>query len=141
MSLESWEKEFYPVEAGKCPKTNLAMLKHTLLKYRGARKENLEKHNVVLMGNYIRCNNYNYIFRFSSQTCSLCHKYLKDSDDIYGCQKCPIGTEGESCDGTEDSAYRKFVFEGNPEPMISLVECLIKEEQKKNRKKREKKCK
>ena len=46
MSLQTWMDEFYPTPAQKFP-TELEAVEHSLRKWKGLTKENLEKHSVV----------------------------------------------------------------------------------------------
>lgn len=126
MSLESWQEEFYPVKANK-DMTVLQALKHTLLKYIGARKKNLDKHGMTKNKGEFWSSSIHDIkslepsFVFGTETCSLCSKYFfKD------CIKCPIKENGSGCILKKTSPYYVFCRTGNPEPMIRLVRKLIK---------------
>jgi len=133
MSLKSWEKEFYPVDAKTVAEiSNLAMFQHTLLKYKGARKENLKKHRVKIINCRIfseRRSAYGYPFKFTDSTCSLCFAY----HNIGYCTSCPIHKAGQDCNTVDNCPYQKFL-DGDPEPMIELMLKLIKKEKIKNAK-------
>ena len=138
MSIESWKKEFYPVDAKTVAEiNNLAMFQHTLLKYKGARKENLKKHRVKIINARIfseRRSAYGYPFKFTDSTCSLCFAYHY----IGYCTSCPIHKAGQDCNTVDDVPYQKFL-DGDPEPMIELMKKLIKKERIKNAKARARK--
>jgi hypothetical protein len=53
MSIESWKEEFYPEPAsGKFVKrTDLSACRHSLRKWRGLTKENLQRHGLTQDGN------------------------------------------------------------------------------------------
>ena len=132
MSIESWKKEFYPVLADSACKTDLQALRHTLKKYHGLRPENIKKHNLTHRYNVIRDSR--DIFLFTGSSCALCRKYSSF------CKSCPIRkSEGGSCSEKENGAYIKLMNDSDPEPMILLMEKLIKKEIKKNKRKRAKK--
>lgn len=44
MSLQTWKDEFYPVPASEPIGGHKAQIEHSLRKWRGATKENTEKH-------------------------------------------------------------------------------------------------
>lgn len=47
MSLQSWQDEFYPVEADQ-PQTQLDAARHSLQKWQGVMKKNLKRHGLTL---------------------------------------------------------------------------------------------
>ena len=115
MSLDTWKAEFYPVPADSVAETDA--LTHSLRKWEGLRKESLEKHGLRTNVGW---------FRIDRSTCALCQRHLKS----YTCRTCPIATvdvEGNSvcC----DDEYRIWVFEKDPEPMITLIKNAISKEQ------------
>lgn len=117
MSIESWEAEFYPVEASSSV-SDVEALKQAILKWSGLRPENLEKHAVRLLDAYIiNGDDEQDKFWVGGKTCSLCHKYkcwLGGSGD---CAACPL----KSC----SVEYRELLFYGHPEIMIGLLERTL----------------
>lgn len=113
MSLDTWKAEFYPVPADSVPESDT--LSHSLRKWEGLRKENLEKHGLQAdVGG----------FHIDSSTCALCQHYLKSG----WCYPCPISTMGGYSVNCDDE-YRIWVFEKDPEPMITRIKNAISKEQ------------
>lgn len=139
MSITSWKKEFYPIEACNATSSLLSALNNVLLKYIGARKINLKKHKVHFGKKYFigstLCNisgNGN-TFNFSGATCALCLKYRMGM--ISTCVSCVLSKIDYEC-YKPNSAYNKFL-RGDPEPMIAILKKLIKEEQQKAKRRRD----
>ena len=112
MTYDTWKTEFYPTDGTEC-KTELEALKHALRKWRGFRKEALEKHRIahftpieVSMGTF----------------CALCE--YRNGD----CAPCILRNMEDQkayCNG-DASYYRRFKLNGDPEPMIqSLEQALV----------------
>jgi hypothetical protein len=121
MSLRTWKKEFYHVSARRI-KNDKDALKHALLKWKGLRSENLEKHGLEKWYSCIKekKNQYNEFF-IDSANCSLCvlHK---------GCTSCPLlGYGSKGC----GSSFCLWVAVNNPEPMIKLIETTINKRKRK----------
>jgi hypothetical protein len=131
MSIETWCKEFMPIMGLPNHYTPLDCLKHGLQKWIGARKENCEKHSVVysryrISDKYDNEDDDENKIIFDDDTCLMC-----DYVSRYGnndCKNCIITeTIGITCHYNapnriniwKDSWY-------NPEPMISLLEVIIK---------------
>ena len=119
MSLKSWRAEFYPEVAGSVPKERA--LQHSLRKWEGLRRENLEKHggrlgggNGVVFGNWT--------LQVNAATCSLCVHHLAAAASVPACESCPLfKVRGRSCDTGAGHPYGAFVWDGDPEPMIALI--------------------
>ena len=86
MSIKTWKKIHYPVEAGDCPTDNLSLLKHALLKWTGLREDVLKKHKLTVTrsGDVMDRDDY---FSIDTETCSLCIRYYKSNSN---CKKCPL---------------------------------------------------
>lgn len=111
MSLKTWLEEFYPVEAKKAISSDEEALEHSLNKWGGTTKKNLEKHKVTYHNYSIRDEN-GSVFEFYSKTCALCHRYDRNSTDREDCfsenlnQYCPIVSfRGYPCDTFEGGSY------------------------------------
>ena len=130
MSLKTWKKEFYPVEADspEAQASTRAAIEHSLRKWRGLRPEALLKHEVRLVGLY----NAEVVDDCSSQfingrSCALCIQF----DDASGnCDGCPIfKVSGVACDpaknSDEVSAWEVYVHDADPEPMIAQLEKAL----------------
>jgi hypothetical protein len=129
MSIESWKKEYYPIDAGaQCNETL-----HSLRKWTGLRSEALKAHGLKQSGPVIYDEPTN-IFRVASDTCALCVKYF-DSSSTEPCDLCPLSkVRGDvRCDSRRldepESPYCLFVKHGNPEPMILWLKMTVRYEQ------------
>ena len=134
MSLETWKKEFYPVEADslEAQASTRTAIEHSLRKWRGLRPEALLKHEVRLEGPYNKevvddCADAENGPRFllGNQSCALC-LYITD----YTCEACPIfNVSGAACDPAENSdevtAWEVYVHDADPEPMIAQLEKAL----------------
>lgn len=136
MSLESWEDEFYPMTAKETLSANLSMIeiiKHSLKKWIGLKKENIDKHDI---NSNPFCNDR---FEVNEDSCSLCVKYYREHSLLGECRDCPIvKATGKTC-------LRSFeIFEDNylPEPMIDILKETLSYHEKEligmNREKRRK---
>jgi len=96
MSLTTWKQEFYTTPA-TTPQDKLSAIEHSLKKWRGLTKENLERHQVA--------KNNKFIFDIKDKTdalliagssCALCCLYYLD-----GCEGCPLyrSLGNIECDG------------------------------------------
>ena len=126
MSIESWKAEFYPVPADEVPVDQA--IAHSLRKWEGLRKENLDRHDVIKAGRRLWHDDESP-FYIDGDSCALCHRYLFDGDgdahdhDV-SCDNCPlsIARGGFPCDRSlpdeSNAPWQEFGREGNPEPMI-----------------------
>ena len=117
---DKWKEEFYTISAYSDKiKTKLQSIKHSLKKWKGALKENLDKHHLFFVP-----------IKFYADTCSLCVKYRDYNTRISkeACVKCPIYIH------TNKDCLRQFdiwQFKNNPKPMIKLLEKVLEAERKK----------
>ena len=138
MSLDSWKKEFYPVEASEIAFNGSVSdcIKHSLVKWYGLRKENLEKHGVKYTSDEFALSDKSApVYSIATQTleidsasCALCQKY--DTN----CILCVLAeSNGGACDEAangREAVYNAFVDANDPdnpdpEPMIAALEkCL-----------------
>ena len=115
MSKKSWLKEFYPVEA--CKVSESEALKHSIRKWKGARKEALAKHNCFISEYRTISTKCGVVLRFDADSCALCSFYID-----CGCIECPLYKVGcKYCD-EDKGTYTHFIETGDPEPMIELLE-------------------
>lgn len=139
MSLESWKAEFYPVPADSLKSaTDLEVAKHSLQKWIGLRKSNLEKHGVKRAGCDLiessvdsSSSDYRFYAIAASSHCSLCVRFLNTSHPKDKCADCPLyQARGDyRCDRTTSregiSPWSEYRANGNPEPMIlALVKTV-----------------
>ena len=112
MSLETWIAEFMPTPAASAGGTEAEAIAHCLQKWKGYRKESLEKHGSVAA--HPEATNCALCLRHACDTCSLAL-----SRGGVGCDDC---TKDE-----EVSPYHAYVHPygkkpRDPEPMIAALE-------------------
>ncbi len=120
MSLKTWKTEFYRITARKCPRNQA--IRHSLTKWEGLTKENLEKHGLekIFKKNKIQDPKSGTIFEIDSKSCALCSYFLWDDS-----ADCPIldssnfeSIESSFCNGDCITEYQVWIDEGDPMPMI-----------------------
>jgi len=122
--------------------TDIEAVKQALLKYTGARKENLDKHDCKPFGDGVADKDYDGgSLRFDSTSCSLCCKHLNtDYNGFYpydDCKTCPLAeTLGDTCDAPEQP-WRVWTDKHDPEPMIKALLKTLKTLQDAKKKKRD----
>lgn len=114
MSLKTWEKEFYPVAASSEElATDIDRVEHSIRKWEGALKKNVEKHGLDYGGHRLWPGE----FLFDGETCALCQEH----GDEDGCQTCPtLAVNDSGC----SSAYERSW--DDPRPMIRLLRKTLK---------------
>ena len=141
MSLETWKAEFYPVDAKDVSESDA--LAHSLKKWEGLRKENLERHKCWMDGGVLVdseqgfWHDEKYALIIASSSCALCNYYQENT-----CNGCPLkDVRGAACDdvlnGGSDAEseppYGIFLSRNhNPEPMIQLIQLAIERQEKKS---------
>lgn len=118
-------------DARSVPNNDKARLERDLQKWKGLRKENLDKHNVEQNQDYIRDENES--FEITGETCSLCQAYNAPFSLMYKykCKECPLYKVHDTrCDKTiyGRNPYFDFIVDGNPENMIQLIEKALENE-------------
>lgn len=129
MSLESWNKLYYPVEASKVSKQDA--LAHSLRKWRGLL--HLNEHGLIRIGNVIMERGGTNSLQFNGETCALCHHHV-ERWLFPACSSCPLVlASGEQCNenNTPWDCFRKH---GPFEPMIKALEKAQRWERKHRRK-------
>jgi len=140
MSIETWKKEFYPIDACEIlDKTDADVVSHSLKKWEGLKASNLKKHGVKkdggIDGIVVFDKDENEHFTYNWSTCALCLKFHYRVGCGY-CDTCPITISGGlPCDET-GSAYDTSCSTLNPQPMIKVLKFALKhvEEQLKTKK-------
>jgi len=126
MTLETWKKEFYPVPADDPSiDTSMKATLHSLQKWIGLRKENLNKHSVYMFAGYVDDfldfkSSIDPGLCINADSCALC-KIFRNS-----CFECPLyQVRTRPCDKClEEETYSPFsdyIINYNPEPMISWL--------------------
>lgn len=130
MSLKTWKKEFYSRPLKKF--TKIQAIEHSLKKWTGLSKKNIQKHGLFLKNYTSLRDAENLSINIDCESCALCVKYLKDWDGsvISKCEQCPLYiTLGRACDDrtSGDSPYSLFIDNQDPEPMIVALKKCLKE--------------
>ena len=124
MSVETWKEEFYPTNVESVPPEQAAA--HSLQKWKGFRKENLEKHNVTFNGNVLGGDGR---FYFDGTTCALCLHFQYN-----GCFRCPLAivradkqSDYIACDETRIDEHTSpwHARYDTPDPMIKWLEKAV----------------
>lgn len=132
MSIESWKKEFYSVEAAHTsPFTELEIIEHSLTKWLGLSKANTKKHGLEYEDQTLYLKGKDFegnFFRMNSRSCSLCENYWdKWGDGGKQCDRCPVfKLTGYDC----SDAY----FGETPKQMIDLLTKVYINELEKEKK-------
>lgn len=124
MSLKTWKKEFYPVEASEmADKSDVKCIEHSLRKWEGALKKNTKKHEVEYVNHEVRKTRYDSeCLEFRGVSCALCRKHSRNAD----CGECPLvaANGGKRCDAPGRSVYANS--SNDPRPMIRLLKKALK---------------
>lgn len=122
MSLKTWKEEFYPIDAEYVSEEDA--VEHSLRKWIGLRKENLDKHRISTGWTGISDGDEDVYI--DSSTCALCQRYF-DDEAVNECASCPLfDLLGKRCDNGDDSPFVIWGEYENPEPMIAALEQLVK---------------
>lgn len=122
MSYRTWKKEFYPKDAATKMSTRDA-IEHSLRKWTGLLKENLEKHNMTLDGrDLVEKRTGLNMLTIDSGTCVLCHQFIMVDHDCYNC---PLYQSlGHKCDAT-GAPYGKLFNGKGARPMVKALQKTL----------------
>ena len=128
---QKWLDKYYPVRASWLAHEKkddiLCLVNHALTKWRGLRKDVLQKHELTIdkETNYLMSGE-EYILPINGNSCSLCPVFFEESSDDSGnCPNCPLRLVlSDACDGSGQPywIWRKI---WDPEPMIRALELLV----------------
>lgn len=140
MSLQSWKEEFYPITAEELKIKllndsnffdknfrDIALLKHSILKWTGLLSENLKKHALYKnkKESKIRDDFEDQLY-ITHESCALCVIYDEELFDYGECHYCPIKNETKKCDhddrDTIMTPYGHFFAENDPNPMLKILQ-------------------
>jgi hypothetical protein len=125
MTMQSWRSEFYPVPSRKMNNKEEAIF-HSIKKWEGLTKENLEKHKVMKAGNLHVIHYYTTDFNIDTNSCALCALYLDELNHDNPCSNCPLYQSGKGCmDENIHSPFEEWKKTDNPEPMIRSLRALL----------------
>lgn len=122
MTLASWKKEFYRVEADAVPEEKA--LAHSIRKWTGLLKKNLKKHGLIRFHKSALVDRRGEYFWADADSCALCAHY------IFGpprCGECPLVKSRSGIDCTKTghdegvSPYRAFYEHGDARPMLRVL--------------------
>jgi len=114
MSLNTWKDEFLGEEY---PSDPLKALDHSIKKWKGLSKENLDRHDLVQRGSEIRERaNSNINEHIGASNCALCIHFMFEG--ISECVNCPIY---KITDKDCHVGYEQFVYRLNHQPMLNLL--------------------
>lgn len=140
MSIESWKREFYPTPAANATNDDITAIEHSLKKWVGLSKSNLDKHNLRKVESIPRIvsaknddnndgdSNNGFVIYFdededgnddlyvTGRSCALCQRYS------HGCSHCPLyeASKGINCSDI-GSPYDEWMETGNIKPMIKAL--------------------
>jgi hypothetical protein len=124
MSLKSWRKEFYKVDAKDVSEADA--LEHSILKWRGLLPSNLKRHKLRAdSGNVIESIVHELYLRIDSDTCALCVHHVELLQGL--CANCPLSQvrEDTRCDWAMNherrAPYHDFTNNNNPKPMLKWL--------------------
>lgn len=134
MSIETWKKEFYPVEAAEIADTDatvVELIAHSLKKWEGVRPGNIKKHGLKRAG-YDSFHDGEEYFELDGDSCSLCAAFYGKQDisdetdrcEDSDCSVCPIFlANGKTC----ADAYQEFTIGSRrPTKMVNLLRKTLK---------------
>ncbi len=124
MSLESWKREFYPIDA-KSEMTEQEAILHSIKKWEGLTKENLNKHMLDADCGWLS-DEFGEAFDIDSSTCALCAKFIRKY-----CQYCPLyKKQGFVCgEGDETDGYLAWSQDADPSLMLENLKSLSDDNQ------------
>jgi hypothetical protein len=134
MSLDTWKQEFYPVAAVECPGNVVDAIAHSIRKWTGLTKENLERHGLrkvsadgIGEGDEPSVSD-GTKFYTCSFSCALCVHF--------SCAACPLaqarGGDGDGrghvpCDSPRSdeslilTPWRSWTDKADPQPMLTWL--------------------
>ena len=117
MSLQTWKKEFYPIEAGDTEKRQ--SVEHSLQKWNGVLPKNLKKHGLKRSNAKI-FEDYGDAFELDMDSCSLCTWFYNDAAS--SCSECPLHkSTGKTCGIHCHNQYDAAIFDGKIQGMINAL--------------------
>lgn len=131
MSLATWKKEFYPVEARDAAGSDVEATEHSLRKWRGLTSRSLKKHNMKRAPNtsvIYQATDSPEILAWSAAapTCALCQRAH------YACKECPLyaARGGFACTDPRPKESRapwgKWLDSGSTRPMVAALKLTLK---------------
>jgi len=137
MSIESWQEEFYPIDASKMKgASNVAQIEHCLRKWRGLTPEALEKHELIAHEDGAYDDASHLAIGVGVDDCALCQNHHTTVTGENGCRTCPlaIARDGFPCfdkyPDEEQSPCDAWEYDQDARPMIGWLEEALEHERK-----------
>lgn len=131
MSIETWKREFYPVEACNFidHHSDVGAIKHCVRKWEGLSQENLEKHKIKVptSSNYLQ-DAEGDTFYVDCSSCALCRRYQDECQTHTGAnfQNCPLLSYlGSPCDAGNDSPYKAWFSRCDNSIMLNALKQTL----------------
>lgn len=121
MSLKTWTKYYYRVEAEKVPRRD--MLAHSIRKWTGLAPETLKKHGLGTnaWGDIVERDGVEGM-SIDSESCALCHRFYKPHSEGGACARCPLAKSlGFPCDEEGIGPYAVWRKTGDNRPMLNAL--------------------
>lgn len=122
MSIETWKREFYPIDA-KSEMSEKEAILHSIKKWEGLTKENLNKHmlDADVDCGWLSDEFGEAFFDIDSSNCALCAKFIQ-----HGCQDCPLyKKQGFVCGkGDKTDGYLAWSQDADPSLMLENLKSL-----------------
>lgn len=130
MSLASWKAEFYPVDANS-KEALKHPARHSIRKWTGLSRDNLRKHGLRKVGQFIIQDGNGSVFEIDDDTCALCQHDVRHTKN-HLCDSCPLYEVrghvpcGRAMSDEEESPYRTFGRTGRVLPMLKWLRKALK---------------
>ena len=131
---DKWLARYYPETAEDCyarvGQDILALLQHSLKKWRGLRPKALEGYWLKVRKAVVLCST-GSVLDINSDSCALCWAFRDEH-----CWDCPLlelrdGVRCSASEHTNDTSPYMILLEDNdPEPMIKLLERAVRREKR-----------
>ena len=125
MSIATWKKKFYPINANNILlNTDAKMLKHSIKKWEGLLAKNLRQHTMshsAGSGEIHQTDSF-AVFPITGGTCALCCEYY---NGIFNeCTQCPIFKYLKTRICSKE--FNRWRNHNDPNPMLNLLKTVYK---------------
>lgn len=122
MSLNTWMKEFYPVNAEEVPREDA--ISHSLRKWEGLQPEALAKHKVKFKATEGYIQDRHSSLDIDDSTCALCAHHIDAN-----CESCPLQILLDGRCDEFGGPYSVARYNKDVQPMLNSLRRLSKIEQ------------
>lgn len=122
MSLESWKKEYYPVDADEVDAKDACA--HSTQKWTGMLKKNLRRHALYAIDGKVSHKGGGDVFSVSGATCALCCVHEAEDETCDGCPlfmvrgRIPCDAFRDDERDGDDTIFGTFIESGDARPML-----------------------